>query len=147
MALKNHKRADLALNQLKTAIMLFITGGDRFSVITLAGAADVIFSELVLREGKENFADIIAKKNKTPKHRKKAGTHINNELGVNVTKHMDPGDDDYVDLASEDCALGSILKALANYNMLDSKDITLIMGFRYWLRSNVDLNKYTKPPL
>jgi hypothetical protein len=65
-----------------------------------------------------------------------------NELGINVTKHMNPDDDDYVDIAAEDCAIGAILKALANYNMLEDKDISLIQGFRYWLSSNVDLSKY-----
>lgn len=30
---------------------------EKFSSITLAGAADVIVSELVIREGKENFTD------------------------------------------------------------------------------------------
>lgn len=142
MTTKIHKRLDLAINQLRTAIMLFITGGDRFSVITLAGAADVILSELVLREGKENFADIISKNEVKTGSRKEVGKHINDELCINLTKHMDPGDDDYVDIEVEDCAIGAILKALANYNMLADKDVSLIQGFRYWLSYNVDLTKY-----
>jgi hypothetical protein len=39
------------------AVVLLAGGGDKFSAITLAGAADVILSQLVLNEGKENFTD------------------------------------------------------------------------------------------
>jgi hypothetical protein len=59
MSIEEYKRFDLAANQLETAIMLFLTGGDKFSAITLAGAADVIFSELVNREEKDNFTDLL----------------------------------------------------------------------------------------
>jgi hypothetical protein len=142
MTVRVHKRLDLALNQLRTAIMLFVTGRDRFSVITLAGAADVILSELVLREGKENFVDTVSKKEGKSRSRKDVGRDINDEFCINIAKHMDPGDDDYVDIEVEDCAIGAILKALANYNMLDGRDVNLIQGFRYWLSCNVDLNKY-----
>lgn len=142
MVKKIHKRLDLALNQLKTAIMLYITERDRFSVITLAGAADVIFSELVLREGKENFADVISKKDSESRTRKQIGKEINDTFFINSLKHMDPGDNDYVEIDIEECALGAILKALANYNQLENKNEELIQGFGYWLRSNVDLSKY-----
>lgn len=48
MTLKSYTRFELAENQLEAAIGLFGSGGDRFSVISLAGAADVILSRLVL---------------------------------------------------------------------------------------------------
>ena len=84
MTKKTHKRFDLALNQLKTAIMLYITGSDKCSAITLAGAADVIFSELALREGKENFADIISKEENKVQTRKKVSREINEDRKAHV---------------------------------------------------------------
>lgn len=48
MTLKSYTRFELAENQLEAAIGLFGSGADRFSVISLAGAADVILSRLVL---------------------------------------------------------------------------------------------------
>ena len=142
MTKKTHKRFDLALNQLKTAIMLYITGSDKCSAITLAGAADVIFSELALREGKENFADIISKEENKVQTRKKVSREINDALCINALKHFDPDDDVYIMMDVDSCALGAILKALANYSMLNRKDNRLIQGFRYWLKNNVDLRKY-----
>src|SRR5579871_2279833 len=103
-----YNRFDLASTQLKTAIRLFVTGGDRFSVITLAGAADVIFSELVTREKKENFTIFLLKKEQDERRPQEAGKEINDILSINVLKHFDPGDDDYISLDVEESALGAI---------------------------------------
>ena len=58
MTLKPYSRFELAENQLEAAIGLFVGGGDRFSTISLAGAADVILSRLVISRGKENFTEL-----------------------------------------------------------------------------------------
>ena len=59
MTNKVYTRLELAANQLEAAISLFVAGRDRFSVITLAGAADVILSRLVINAGRENFTDSV----------------------------------------------------------------------------------------
>lgn len=55
-----YQRFQLAAKQLETAIMLFLTEQDRLSAITLSGAADVIFCELVNRQGKKNYTEIFS---------------------------------------------------------------------------------------
>ena len=57
-----HNKLDIAREQLRTAVMLHCSGRDRFSAITLAGAADVILSQLLVNKGKENFSDFLMKK-------------------------------------------------------------------------------------
>lgn len=145
MTKKIHKRFDLAAEQLEAAIVLFCSGGDRFSVITLAGAADVIFSQLVMRTGKDNFTQILIKKENDPRSPEEIGREINDLLGINAAKHLDPGDDEYITIDADECALAAILKALANYNMLEGKNEALILGFRVWAQTNLDLKKYNIP--
>lgn len=149
MTKKTHKRFDLAADQLEAAIVLFCSGGDKFSVITLAGAADVIFSELVIRAGKKNFVQITMLKHKDERSLQEVGKEINDILGINALKHLDPGADEYVTLDINECALGAILRALANYNMLEEKNEKLILGFRAWIQTNLDLKKYNipRPPI
>ena len=53
MTTRTYNRLELAENQLETAIGLFVSGGNKFSAITLAGAADVILCRLVLNSGQE----------------------------------------------------------------------------------------------
>ncbi|STX40330.1 Uncharacterised protein [Legionella donaldsonii] len=142
MSKKTYKRFHLAANQLETAIMLFITGGDKFSVITLAGAADVIFCELVIRKGEKTFTDSLREKNNKEKTRQQIGREINDTLGINACKHLDPGEEEYVLLDIEESALGAILKAIVNYDQLKRKNQNLTNPFFYWLHMNVDPKKY-----
>ena len=57
MAKKTMTKLELAQRQLETAIGLFVSRRDRISAITLAGAADGILHGLVLKAGKQPFAD------------------------------------------------------------------------------------------
>lgn len=61
MSVKPYTRLELAANQLEAAIGLFVSGRDRFSVISLAGAADVILSRLVINTGQHNFTESMLK--------------------------------------------------------------------------------------
>lgn len=133
---RTYQRFQLAANQLETAIMLFLTQIDKLSAITLAGASDVIFCELVNREGKKNFTDLLAEKENGERDREKIGTQINNLLRINALKHFDMNDEEYIEIDVDECAVAAILKALANYNMLDGKDDKLIQAFRYWVSVN-----------
>lgn len=137
-----YKRFQLAASQLETAIMLFLTGIDKLSAITLAGAADVILCELVNREGKKNFTDLLHEKENGQRDREEIGTEINNLLCINALKHFDKGDVNHIVIDVYECAVATILKALANYNMLDGKNDNLIIAFRYWVRVNLDPKKY-----
>lgn len=104
MSTKAYTRLELAADQLYAAVCLFITGRDRFSVITLAGAADVILSRLVLNSGQENFTDSIAQmeveKGGPERTRAVVGKAVNDMLLINEIKHFDPGDDGSVTVAA-----------------------------------------------
>ncbi len=145
MTEEKHNKLDIASSQLETAIGLFVSGRCRFSAITLAGAADVILSQLVLNENKEPFVDYVraieeATSGQTPP-RGKMGTHINNELNINALKHMDPKDDNFVQMNPEECAVGSILKAIVNYKQLVEEDPDFIKAFMAWTWQNLDREK------
>lgn len=146
MTVQTYSRMQLAENQLETAIGLFVSGRDRFSVITLAGAADVILSRLVLNLGKENFTDVMIRKHSeeciTKETRACGGSKINETLHINDLKHMDAGEDGYVIMDIEECALAAILKALANCVQIVGHERDYIKAFLAWVRLNLDSEKY-----
>ena len=146
MSSRTYKRIELAEHQLETAIGLFVSGGDRFSVISLAGAADVILCRLVLNMGQENFTETMLKEaiaegeeNATIQY---IGRCINDTLFINDLKHMDEGDDGNLDIDIEVCAIAAILKALANYVMLAGRDKSFVQAFLAWVQLNLDPKVY-----
>lgn len=146
MTLKSYSRFELAENQLEAAIGLFVSGGDRFSVISLAGAADVILSRLVINRGQENFTEhslrLEVERGGEPGTRETHGKGINDTLFINQIKHMDDDDDGFIDMEPEECALASILKALANYVILAGHQKDIVLAFKAWVRLNLDPKKY-----
>ena len=146
MTAKVYKKIELAENQLKTAIELFVSGGDKFSAITLAGAADVILCRLVLNAGEENFTEFSLRQTDSDgddnETREYHGRKINNTLFINHLKHMDDGEDGYVEMDVDGCALGTILKALANYVILYGSEKDFVQAFLAWVRLNLNPKKY-----
>lgn len=146
MSLQTYKRIELAENQLETAIGLFVSGGDKFSVISLAGAADVILSRLVSNLGKENFTEFSLRQenaNGAPVDAKEFhGKGINDTLFINHLKHMDDSEDGYINIDVDECALGAVLKALANYVSIAGRDKDFVQAFLAWVRLNLDPKKY-----
>lgn len=147
MTTKTYTRRQLAADQLRTAVCLFIAGRDRFSVITLAGAADVILSRLLLTSGHENFTDSIIRmeveKGGHRRTRAEAGNAVNDMLLINALKHFDRGDDGTVEVGDlEQCALAAILKAMANYVALSGKKEDWVQAFFLWIKQNLDPKKY-----
>jgi hypothetical protein len=147
MTTKTYTRLQLAADQLYAAVCLFITGRDRFSVITLAGAADVILSRLVLNTGQDNFTDSIMQmkieKGEQERTRAEVGKAINDMLLINEMKHFDSGDDDIVTVDDlDECAFAAILKGMANYVTLAGKDDEWVVAFFLWVKQNMDPNKY-----
>lgn len=53
MPVEPHDRRSMALQQLETALFLYFERRDYYSVITLAGAADEIFGQLLRAQGAE----------------------------------------------------------------------------------------------
>jgi hypothetical protein len=61
MAIEAHDRRTMADTQLETALSMYFEGRDFYSVITLAGAADEIFGQILADQGKDNQLEIIKK--------------------------------------------------------------------------------------
>jgi len=136
MAQQITTKLSLAETQLESAISLFLTRKDRLSAITLAGAADGILHGLVLKAGKQPFADYAlgiaeAMSGATPAKAKFA-KHINDKLNINDLKHMDEAQDDQVTLDVDISALGAILKAIANYKTLTEEETDAMKLMYKW---------------
>ena len=134
--MKTHSKLDIATHQLRSAVMLFCSGRDRFSSITLAGAADVILSQLLLNAGKENFSDLImradANVDGVPPERSAHGRAVNDMLMVNSMKHMNPRDSEFVEMDVRVCACATVAKAVANYVDLVSDEADFVKAFKLW---------------
>jgi hypothetical protein len=136
---KTHSKLDIAKAQLRSAVYLFATDQDRISAITLAGAADVILSQLLLNDGKENFSDqLMRKEAETSGVMPARGAHgraVNDMLMINALKHMDPGDDDHVEMDAFVSSLATVSKAVANYVILggdDAHNEDCVKAFKLW---------------
>ena len=144
--LKKYERFELAESQLESAIGLFVSDRDKFSAITLAGAADVILCRLVLNSGKENFTMFSMQQENTESESNSSiesyGRDINDTLFINHLKHMDEGEDGYIDINLDECALGAILKALANYVIISGREKDCVKAFLAWVQINLDPKKY-----
>jgi hypothetical protein len=143
MTIQTYRRLDLAKNQLETAIGLFVSGRDRFSVITLAGAADGILTQLVQNKKAETFVAAVLKDEEDKAMTLGAmGRHINNILFINALKHLDEGDDVYVTVDVEQCALAAILKTIPNLITLCGREIDFVRAFMAWVKLNLDPRIY-----
>ncbi|QQG36638.1 MAG: hypothetical protein HYS17_02360 [Micavibrio aeruginosavorus] len=142
MGLKQHKLIDLAEDQLRSSICLFFKG-DLVSSITLAGAADVLLCRIVENHGEESFtAHVLKSENDPSKTIPQMGREINDMFHINALKHMDSKEDSTVTMNLREAAIGAILKALPNYNMLRGKDNDFIKSFLMWIRVNLDPEVY-----
>lgn len=137
-------KADVALTQLEDAIDLFISG-KRISSITLAAAADGIFSGLINQDGKKNAAeetwDSIEQAGKRTgidiagdRNKKDAFNEWN--WHQNRLKHHDKRDDVWLEINSFDHACYAIKRALANAANLGLNPRNQFQ-FNKWMIENV----------
>lgn len=136
MAEKTITKLALAQRQLETAIGLFVSRRDRISAISLAGAADGILHGLVLKAGKQPFADYAmgvreALSGQTPA-RTKFARHINDQLNINDLKHMNEEGTIEITFDPDLSALGAILKAIANHHQLVPEHPDFIKAMLQW---------------
>jgi hypothetical protein len=66
------------------------------------------------------------------------GKHVHDVLFINELKHMDKGDDGSVVMDVEECALASILVALANFVTLRGRGTRFVEAFFLWVKQNLD---------
>jgi hypothetical protein len=137
---QQYLRIDLAARQLETAVWMFLEGKDRFSVITLAGAATGILTQLVINAGKQPFADfgrLIVKEHlgKLPT-RTKYTRHVNLMLGIDLLKHHAPNDALTIELDEEKAAESAVTRAMIDYVELRGDDFPFVRAFFNWLWIN-----------
>lgn len=135
-------KSELARLQLQTAVEIFLSGMDRSSVITLAGAASGILDTLVKKAGKEPFIDYarrvhLVKKGSTPK-RQSYAHHINKWLGVVAHKHLSKDDAETVELDLEKQAADALIRAISDYIALNGRDEPFVQAFLQWTWVNKD---------
>ena len=147
-----YSRIHIGCKQLETAINLLISNVDPFSAITLAGAADSIFIELVRRACKKDFANTVQevsqqKGGNTPAL-EAIRSDMNKVLGINTVKHFDKKDSDPISLNAEESAVGAILKAMANLKLIQPNDPAYVKDMLLWCWKNLEdsknLSKFTK---
>lgn len=141
-------KLQLAEQQLETAIGLFVSRRDRLSAITLAGAADGILHGLVIKAGKQPFADYVlamteAMAGQTPS-KTKIAKHMNDKLNINGLKHMDEDDDEKVVIDVDISALGAIHKAIVNHRILVPEQPEFIKAMLHWTYMFYDGKKITE---
>lgn len=136
-----HKR-EIAKLQLQTAVGIFLSGLDRSSVITLAGAASGLLDSLIKGTGKEPFVDYARRVHcaivgHTPK-RQSYSHHIDKRLGVIAHKHLGRDDPETVDLDLEKMAADALCRAVTDYTMLNGRGEPFVEAFLAWAWNNMD---------
>lgn len=130
-------KSEIARCQLETAVRLFLSGMDRSSVITLAGASSGILDRLVRNAaGKEPFVDYACRVHRelighTPK-RQSYSHHIDKRLGLIAHKHLSKEDTETVKLDLEKMACDALVRAIADYVTLYGQDEPFVKVFFSW---------------
>jgi hypothetical protein len=142
MAKQTYDKGQIATEQLRTAIFLFLNGGDPSSTITLAGASSVILEQLLRNKGTiAPFIDysrsLVMAGAPTP-GRSKFRHHVNNMLGINDHKHMSKDTPDTIELDLAQGAEDAIGKAIADFAPLFGQDHDFIKAFLQWSWVNRD---------
>jgi hypothetical protein len=137
-----YHRLDIATRQLETAVDMFLSGRDRFSIITLAGAASNILSQLVKNQGGEPFIDYSRRVHNaligfTPP-RGKYNKYINDRLGINALKHHSSEDETHLELDEEKAAEDAVTKAIADFIKVKGKEEPFVNAFLLWSWQNRD---------
>ena len=115
------KKFDIATLQLETALHLYLDGKDRFSVITLAGAAEEILGKELLSRGKDNALDTDKALTSAVSQAffglpvsSKAVAEIANRAR-NQLKHLDPGGPRTIQMDPEEEAKDMLDRATTNH--------------------------------
>jgi hypothetical protein len=120
MTVETHDRRTMAETQLETALALYFKGEDYFSVITLAGAADEIFGQVLISEGGQSELDLL-KKNAASVHKWLFGENCDvawfanrANMARNALKHWHPNQPIMIDFDAEQEAKDMLDRAITN---------------------------------
>ena len=140
MSVQDFAKRDIALAQLETSLRLYFEGGDLFSVITLAGAAEEILGQLVRKAGKTNSLDTLQQAataiylllNKEAIPPKEFAQRANR--AKNALKHHDPGASATIAIDPLEEAVDLLDRAVLNYWLLEQNVTPAMKEFTEWHR-------------
>ena len=144
--IRDHEKSELAKDQLRTAIWLFLNCIDFASAITLAGAAGNIFHALVKYQNKEPVLEhtrLLCDKliGHTPS-RQKYLKHFGDLAGINPLKHMRLTCPDTIKIDLENAAKMAITRAVLDFIKLygdeEAKKNECVNAFMQWLWDSHD---------
>ena len=126
MPIERHDRKHMALSQLETALRLYLER-DYYAAITLSGAADEVFGQLLKAQGKEPEIESIKRsvaaifehlrgRSLDPQRVAERANHARNAL-----KHWNNGQPLAVEFDALEEARDMIDRAISNYWALESK--------------------------
>jgi hypothetical protein len=150
MNLETFDKRQVATRQLETAIELFESGGDRFSVITLAGAAAEIFDTFIKRKeqtpGFESFIDGVVKLSPmlTGEPMTRADAYRIANYARNGLKHADRNGPT-VTLDVEEEAIDMIKRAISGFWQLECSLTLAMQRFEHGHPPDVE-NAQTEEP-
>jgi hypothetical protein len=150
MKIEQFSKKEVALSQIETALDLFLSGGNLFSVITLAGAGEEILGRYLKAQGKKSAMDQgveafqaiyweLFRKNRNTKDAQKVLNEAKNQA-----KHMGPRgsklapEHEVVELDPHDSAVHMLTRAIENYYGLTG---LLTENMQRFLRE-----QYSSPP-
>ena len=124
---QTYKSSEIALEQLETALRLYLARESYFSVVTLAGAAEEIYGKIVRDQEINNSMDESV--NATlAMHKRLFGTKTDEKRvrdrmnhAKNVLKHANPKTESTVTLDVQEEAIDMLNRAIDNYWLIESQ--------------------------
>lgn len=145
---RTYSKSDIAREQLKTAIWLFLNRVDFASAITLAGAAGNILHRLIEIQKKQpvlEYARLLCSQliGIVPK-RTKYLKHFGDMTGINRLKHMSLSCPDIIEIDLEKSAEITITRAVLDFMKLYGNTDPAVRAFMNWLWVTHDGEKMVK---
>lgn len=142
---KAYSKSDVAKEQLRTAIWLFLNRIDFSSAITLAGASGNILHKLVEGNRKQpvlEFTRLLCDKliGSVPA-RTKYLKHFGDMTGINSLKHMSLDSPDTIEIDLEKSAEIAITRSVLDFMKLYGDTDPVVRAFMNWLWVNRDGEK------
>ncbi|MEJ6120851.1 hypothetical protein MT390_02995 [Vibrio sp. 2-Bac 85] len=144
MNLDIHNKIEIAIEQLETALDLFISGKSYVSALTLGGAAEEILGMALKIDGVKNSIQELYKNYNRPglewlnppKNWKEFTTNGENKVR-NAVKHLSSKDDLTFEADIQDEAVWMLVRATDNYNRLGFKPTDLMHEFNGWFYEHI----------
>lgn len=139
MAAQEHKKIDLAVEQLTVALELFLARRSFVSALTLGGAAEEVFGKALAQNTLQDEYTFLEPVNKLLRRKPYEWKEFVSEKNRvrNAAKHMQDPSQSSVIADIEDEALWMLVRACDNYKRLELAPIPQMQQFEEWFYENV----------